>query len=62
MAKIRKHEMNEGQDAFDRFRHAVKTVIAVPKSALPPRPHRLKKQAVKPKIGKVDNGGLESLG
>jgi hypothetical protein len=39
--------MQEGQDAFERFRKAVKAVIAVPKSALPPRPHRTKKKAAK---------------
>jgi hypothetical protein len=44
-----KAEFDEGQAAFDRFRQAVKTVLAVPKSALPPRPHKTKKKAVKPK-------------
>ena len=28
------HEMQEGQDAFDRFRKAVKTIVAVPKSVV----------------------------
>lgn len=42
-------EMNEGQVAFDRFRKAVKTVMSVPKSALPPKPSRTKKKAAKPK-------------
>ncbi len=42
-------EMQEGPDAFERFRRAVKAVIAVPKSALPPRPSRTKKRAAKRK-------------
>jgi hypothetical protein len=41
--------MNEGPDAFARFRKAVKAVIAVPKSALPPKPRRKKKKATKRK-------------
>ncbi len=31
-------EMHEGQGAFDRFQEAVKAVLKVPKSALPPSP------------------------
>jgi hypothetical protein len=30
--------MNEGPEAFERFRQAVKKVLAVPKTALPPTP------------------------
>lgn len=41
--------MDEGMEAFERFRRAVKTVLSVPKNALPPRPHRKKKRAAKPK-------------
>ena len=40
-------EMEEGPAAFDRFRRAVKTVLSVPKSALPPRPTRKKKKTAK---------------
>lgn len=42
-------ELEEGPVAFERFRRAVKTVLAVPKSALPPRPHRKKKKVAKSK-------------
>jgi hypothetical protein len=45
--KPRAVEIEEGATAFERFRRAVKTVIAVPKSALPPKPHRKKKKAAK---------------
>lgn len=31
-------EMIEGQEAFDRFRKAVKATLTVPKSAFPPSP------------------------
>jgi hypothetical protein len=43
-------EMEEGHTAFERFRKAVKAVISVPKSALPPKPHREKKRATKRKV------------
>jgi len=41
--------MHEGPDAFSRFRQAVKTVLSVPKAAVPPRPSRTKKKAAKHK-------------
>jgi len=29
------HEMTEGREAFNRFRDAVKSILSVPKDALP---------------------------
>jgi hypothetical protein len=45
--KQRTVEMNEGTDAFKRFRNAAKAILSVPKSALPPDP--FKKQSPKKK-------------
>lgn len=42
-------ELNEGPQAFERFRDAVKSVLRVQKSALPPKPTRAKKKAAKRK-------------
>ena len=42
-------ELHEGPGAFERFRRAVKTVLTVPKTALPPRPHRKTKKDAKAK-------------
>lgn len=42
-------ELHEGLGAWDRFRKALKTVVDVPKTALPPRPTRKKKKAAEPK-------------
>jgi hypothetical protein len=46
-------EMIEGPEAFDKFRDAMKTILTVPKSALPPSPFKKwkprKKRSVKPK-------------
>ena len=42
-------EIDEGSAAFERFRRAVKIVLSVPKTALPPRPSRKKKKAAKRK-------------
>jgi hypothetical protein len=47
--KQQSSEMDEGPQAFERFRKAVKAVISVPKSVLPQRPHRKKRKAAKPK-------------
>ena len=34
VSKSHHAEMHEGQDAFDRFRKALKTIVSVPKSAV----------------------------
>lgn len=47
--KSRDIQIVEGADALDRFRKALKTVMSVPKSALPPRPSRTNKKGEKPK-------------
>jgi hypothetical protein len=47
--KIHVAELNEGPEAFSRFREAVKTVMSVKKTALPPKPSREKKKAAKRK-------------
>jgi hypothetical protein len=41
--KQRAAEMNEGPEAFKRFRRAVKQILSVPKSSLPPDPFKKQK-------------------
>ena len=36
-------EMIEGPEAFDRLRNAMRTILSVPKSALPPSPYKKSK-------------------
>ena len=42
-------DMHEGPDAFDRFHKALKKIVSMPKSAIPPRPSRTKQKAAKRK-------------
>jgi hypothetical protein len=45
-------EMIEGPEAFEKFRDAMKAIMKVPKSALPPSP--FKKWTRKPQQGTKD--------
>jgi hypothetical protein len=42
-------EMDDGPDAFERFRRAVRAVLLVPKGELPPRPTRNEKRVAERK-------------
>jgi len=44
--------MNEGTEAFERFRHAAKAVLSVPKSALLPDPFKKSRRSVTTCLGK----------
>ena len=57
MSSSRFHpEMVEGPEAFTRFRDAVKKVLTVPKSAMPPSPFgKAKKVKISPE-SKQDKG------
>ena len=46
-------EMHEGKEAFDRFQDAVKAVLRVPKSAMPPSPFS-QHQKQKPQTAKAN--------
>ena len=45
-------EMHEGPQAFERFRTAVKHILSVPKSALPPSPFKQVKTKKKKRAAK----------
>lgn len=40
----KQREMIEGPEAFQRFREAMKTIVSVPKSALPQKPKKQTKR------------------
>jgi hypothetical protein len=47
--KAQPREMIEGPEAFDLFRSAMKAILTVPKSALPPSPFKKWKPKKRPK-------------
>jgi hypothetical protein len=47
--KITKAEMNEGPEAYARFREAMKTIVSVPKSSVvPEKPKKSKRPKTSP--------------
>jgi hypothetical protein len=52
-------EMIEGPEAWDRFKSAMRAIVKVPKSALPPSPFGKKatKKTVARKVPNVSGGG-----
>jgi len=47
--KLSKAEMNEGPEAYTRFREAMKTIVSVPKSSvLPDKPKKIKRAKTSP--------------
>ena len=50
MSTKRHAEMNEGPEAFERFRSAMKRIVSVPKSSvLPEKPKKVKRTRTSPK-------------
>jgi hypothetical protein len=49
-------EMIEGPEAWDRFQKAMKAIVKVPKSALPPSPFGKRKKTKKPEAPKELTG------
>jgi len=45
-------EMIKGPEAWERFRAAMKTIVAVPKSALPPSPFGTCSKKTKKPVGR----------
>jgi hypothetical protein len=48
-------EMIEGPEAWERFLAAMKSIVKVPKSALPPTPFGKRKETKKPSPKTVDS-------
>lgn len=52
LSEMKPHpEMIEGPEAFEKFRAAMKAILTVPKSALPPSPFKKWKPKKKRKAG-----------
>jgi hypothetical protein len=46
----RERQMIEGPEAYDRFKSAMKAILTVPKSAMPPSPFKKSAPKKKPKV------------